>query len=132
MTLFYVASAILILLYVVITALYWMDPIQSSKVHTVSYIDRKLIVDEFFIVASFRSGSLNCELFEYLNANQKRKIFISELENNVFRGRTVNFCKIIDSFGFRGELKKVLFSLDSESVTYHPDQLREVDSVKVN
>lgn len=132
MVAFYVTSATLILLNVVISALYFVESPKCIKKHTVSYIDRKLIIDDFFVVVSFRSGSLNCDLFEYLNANQKRKIFISELENNVFRGRTINFCKIIDSFGFRGELKRVLFSLDSKSVIYHPEKISEVNSVKVN
>lgn len=129
---FYIASAVLILLCIFIIVLYPASPTQHNKKHTVSYIGRKLIIDDFFIVASFRACSLNCELFEYLNANKNRKIFISELDSNIFRGRTVSFCKIIDSFGFRGELKKALFSLDSESITYHPDKINEHNSVKVN
>lgn len=132
MTAFYVSSAVLCFLCIALFFLFQMESSEKHKKHIVSYNNKKLIIDEFFIVASFRRGSLNCELFEYLNANQNKEITLRELEDNVFRGRNVNFCKVVDSFGFRGDLKKVFFSLNDDSITYHPDRLNSQVTVRVN
>lgn len=129
---FYISSGVLLFLLILIFALYQQRPEEISKKHTVKYVNKKLIIDEFFIVVSFRSGSLNCELFDYLNDNKEREITLRELEVNVFRGRDVNFCKIIDSFGFRGDLRKVLFSVGDKSITYHPSKINSINSIKIN
>lgn len=100
--------------------------------HVVFYVDRKLIVDNFFVIASFSNGSLNCEIFEYLNKNKDRKITVDELQENVFRGREVNFSKIIDAMGINGDMKRILFTCARDSITYHPYKIRSERHIRVN
>lgn len=104
----------------------------AKPLHSIEFRDKKVIVDNFWIVMSFRANSLNCEIFEYLNTNREREVSVSELEEHVFRGRNVDFAKIVDSLGVRGDLKKILFTFDSGKITYHPDAINQQKEVKIN
>ncbi|MFA0210263.1 hypothetical protein AB4431_03705, partial [Vibrio artabrorum] len=46
----------------------------KKEVRSISFSERKLIIDDFFIIASFRAGSLNCSIFEYLDENKNREV----------------------------------------------------------
>lgn len=85
------------------------------------------MLDERFVVASFRNGSFNRTLFEFLYENQGRKISFEELDQKVLKGRTVNLAKAGDAMGFKCELKKLLFTCDGDSITFHPEKLASYD-----
>ncbi|WP_146131945.1 hypothetical protein [Chromobacterium amazonense] len=86
------------------------------------YENRKLILDNTFVIACFRSGSFNQELFEYLNKNQEIEVSIEKLKADVIRGREVDLNKVVDAMGFKGDLKKLLFTHTSKSISYHPSK----------
>ena len=104
----------------------------KKEVHRISFSGRKLIIDDFFIIASFREGSLNCSIFEYLDGNKNRKVSLVELEKNVFKGREIIFYKIVDNMGFKSDLKKVLFTIESDYIIYHPEKINSMSNLKVN
>lgn len=126
---FYLFSALLLSLFIVIV---FLDLKYSKVKHHLSYKDRKLIIDDFIIIAAFRTGSLNEEIFEYLYNHQNQKVFLSDLERNVFKGRTVIFNKIVDSLGFKSDLKRLLFTTGKDFIIYHPDKINNKKLVKVN
>lgn len=128
MIFFYVFSLLLFVLAFVISFLFRDNTVK----HTIKYENRKLIIDDFWVIASFRNGSLNCEIFEYLYKNKDRTVYVEELVKNIFRGRDVNCSKIIDSMGVRGDMKKILFTHTSESITYHPDKVNSQKNIRVN
>lgn len=78
------------------------------------------------MIAVFRHGSLNCDFFEFIYKNPGRALTVEEIERLVFKGRLVDLNKMADAMGFRGELKRLLFSFDARSFTYHPDKLNEI------
>lgn len=129
---FFIFTMALVVIFSWLVAFNYVELMKSNGKHHIEYADRKLVVDGFWVVASFRSRSLNCDIFEYLNANQGREIFIDELEKHVFKGRVVVLSKIVDSLGVRGDLKKILFSLTAESITYHPGKLSAHKVVRIN
>lgn len=122
-------SALLLALFIVIILL---DVKYSKTKHNISYKDRKLIVDGFIVIAAFRAGSLNGDIFEYLHNHQNQKVFLYDLEKNVFKGRTVIFNKIVDSLGFKSDLKRILFTTGKDFIIYHPDKINNEKIVKVN
>lgn len=108
------------------------QPCEKNRRHYVKYVNRKVLIDDFFVVASFREGSLNCLLFDYFDSNQNRKIEKKELEDNVFKNRDVVFCKILDNMGFKSDIKKTLFTTGSDYIIYHPDRIHSKNNIKVN
>jgi hypothetical protein len=103
----------------------------KRKNHTIEYDYeyRQLIIDGTFVAACFRNGSLNHELFEYLNKNKNKLVSYAELESSVFRGRAVDLNKVIDAMGFKSDLKRLLFSFDAHNITYHPEKLERHDGI---
>lgn len=87
------------------------------------YETRSVILDDRYIVASFRSHSLNHTLFEYLYSNPDRKIELTELEDVLLKGRMLNLTKAADAMGFRNELRRLLFTADADSIIFHPSRL---------
>ena len=85
--------------------------------------NRQVLLDGRFIVATFRSCSLNRTLFEYLYLNPGRKITFEELDREIFKGRNINLSKIGDAMGFKCELRRLLFTCEADTITYHPDKL---------
>lgn len=129
---FFLFTILLVVMFAILVGLNHIESTKKTGVHRIEYIDRKLVIDDFWVVAAFRARSLNCEVFEYLNNNQEREIPVDELEKHVFKGRIVVFSKIVDSLGVRGDLKKILFSLNTDSITYHPKKINSQNAVRVN
>ncbi|MGT3339586.1 hypothetical protein ACVSUB_21320 [Yersinia enterocolitica] len=90
---------------------------------------RQVILNGQFAVTSFRCGSLNHLLFEYLYSNPDRKISFDELDEKILKGRHVNLNKVSDAMGFRCELKRLLFTCGSDFIIFHPSQLVDYDGV---
>ncbi len=84
---------------------------------------RQVILDGRFVVTTFRHCSLNRSLFEYLYQNPGRRITVEELDNEIFKGRSITLSKVGDAMGFKCELRKVLFTCDGDSITFHPEKL---------
>lgn len=84
---------------------------------------RSVILDERYIVATFRNQSLNHTLFEYLYKNPDRTIELPELDHEVLKGRVLNLTKAADAMGFRSDLRRILFTADCNSITFHPSRL---------
>lgn len=96
------------------------------------YETRQVILDGRYVVAAFRNHSLNHTLFEYLYSNPDRKIELSELDCSVLKGRAINLTKVADAMGFRNELRRLLFTADASSITFHPTRLAiNKDVIKV-
>ncbi|ASX26945.1 hypothetical protein [Candidatus Williamhamiltonella defendens] len=106
----------------------------SSFKHSFYYnaLNRQVIIDDFFVVVSFRKGSLNCCLFEHLNNHQGIRLTYDDLDTSVFKGRNVELNKVVDAMGFKGDLKRILFTFDSNSITFHPEKLNQsIDLIKI-
>ncbi|HHA1672069.1 TPA: hypothetical protein ACOEF8_004110 [Enterobacter roggenkampii] len=89
--------------------------------YVVTFEDGKLLLDKKISIATFRQGSLNYHVMEYLERNRGREIPFSELESNVFKGRNVAVCKILDSLGIKGDFRRTMFTLTAQSIMYHPE-----------
>lgn len=81
------------------------------------------MLDGRFVVTTFRQFSLNRNLFEYLYQNPGRRITFEELDKEIFKGRSINLAKVADAMGFKCELRKLLFTCDGDSITFHPESL---------
>ncbi len=121
----------LFFLIVIIYRLNAKNNINKLKGHNLSYNEntRQVIIDGCFVLTSFRQESLNCSLFQYLNKNRDRKLSYDELNDTVFKGRHVELNKVVDAMGFRGDLKRILFSFDTNSITFHPEKLNQVNKL---
>lgn len=125
-----------VLLYFLIVQLFRIDTLKAdvraveSRAASLSYDQetRQVVLYERFVVASFRQCSLNRSLFEYLYSNPGRKISFEELNDNVLKGREVNLSKVADAMGFKCELRKLLFTCDTDSITFHPEKLDKLDA----
>lgn len=93
--------------------------------------NRRVLINNFFIIVSFRKGTMNNKIFDYLAKNVNRFITYSELNHEIFKGRQVDLNKVVDSMGFKGDLKKILFTYDSEKIIYHPDKLSKATEIKL-
>ncbi len=94
---------------------------------------REVIVNDRFIITTFRAKSLNCEFFEYLDKNQNRLIPISELKEHVFRNRTYQLSKMPFQMGFTENLRRQLFTCTNEGIIYHPDiTLKPSERIKLS
>ncbi|CAK9883878.1 MAG: hypothetical protein XXXJIFNMEKO3_00252 [Candidatus Erwinia impunctatus] len=92
-----------------------------------------MILDDKFVVTSFRQHSLNRSLFEYLYHNPGRVIDIAELDKEVLKGRSLNLAKIGDAMGFKSELRRLLFTCEGNTIIYHPDKLADFPGLlKIN
>ena len=94
-------------------------------------LSREVILNGSIVVATFRTNSLNCQLFEYLNNNKERVIPYDELEKNVLSKRTIQLNKVADQMGFSHGLKKLLFTWSSETIQYHPSKLNTETKIKI-
>jgi hypothetical protein len=128
-----------VLLFALVITLMEINPLPAEHHHPsvrptliYDYETRCVILDGRYIVASFRSHSLNHSLFEYLYNNPDRKIELAELENVVLKGRILNLTKAADAMGFRNELRRLLFTADADSIVFHPSRLiGNKDMIKV-
>ncbi|WP_416414336.1 hypothetical protein [Pantoea sp. App145] len=93
------------------------------------YETRSVILDDRYILATFRSQSLNHTLFEYLYRNPERKIEFTELDHEVLKGRVLNLTKAADAMGFRCDLRRLLFTADGNSITFHPSKISFIKGV---
>lgn len=93
--------------------------------------NRRVLINNFFIIVSFREGTMNNKLFDYLAKNENRFIVYAELNNEIFKGRKIDLNKVVDAMGFKGDLKKILFTYDSEKIMYHPNNLTKVSNIKL-
>ena len=120
----YIALALLAIFCCAVIFIVADDSKDETSKHTVFYdpLERKLTLDNYFVLASFRNGSLNHKLFEYLNNKKEVEISIDDL-SDVIRGRSIDLNKVVDAMGFRGDLKRLLFTHSSEKITYHPGKL---------
>ena len=131
---FYFITCLVLALFVSLLVLAGMDagnPGDKKNRHFVSYdgLNRKVILDGAFVVVCFRQHSLNHSLFEYLNRHSGRKVTYKELDNDVLKGRVVELNKAVDAMGFKGDLKRLLFSFDSQGIMYHPDHMHDVTDI---
>ncbi|MEG5901633.1 hypothetical protein [Enterobacter bugandensis] len=130
-------GAIVLLLFILIVTLFELrEPIKeiqrSSCIRSELLYDvetRTVTLGERYILTTFRYRSLNHTLFEYLYHNPGRKIERGELEKEVLRGRDVNLVKVADSMGFRCDLRRILFTADRDSITFHPEKLSNYNGV---
>lgn len=90
---------------------------------------RQVIINDKFVVTSFRNASLNRCLFEYLYENPGRKISFEELDKEIFKGRTVTLAKVGDAMGFKSELRKLLFTVEGDFITFHPEKLENFSGI---
>ncbi|MGT3172779.1 hypothetical protein ACVSUK_16495 [Yersinia enterocolitica] len=96
---------------------------------TYDYEHRAVILEGRFVITSFRSRSLNRDLFEYLYLHPGREISVDELDVKILKGRDVNLAKVSDAMGFRSEIKRLLFTCRADSITYHPEKLTKYEGV---
>lgn len=125
---FILMTLIEVLIYVLLMALlYHEEPEEDeSKCRpsiTYDKENRQVLLDGRFIVTTFRNCSLNRTLFEYLYSNPGRKITFEELDREIFKGRSINLAKMGDAMGFKCELRRLLFTCEADTITYHPDKL---------
>ncbi|MBX2808481.1 MAG: hypothetical protein KTR20_07605 [Cellvibrionaceae bacterium] len=108
-------------------------PANSVTGCTVKYNDmsREVILNNAIVVACFRSSSFNCLFFEYLHLNQSRELSYKELEQRLFSGRIIQLNKMPDQMGFRGELKKALFTVTKNTIIYHPCKLDQYKKIRI-
>lgn len=135
---FYFITFLTVSLFFLIVVIYHIEAknnVNQLKKHDLSYNEntRQVILDGCFVLTSFRQGSLNCSLFQYLNQNRDKKLSYDELNDRVFKGRHVELNKVVDAMGFRGDLKRILFSFDANSIIFHPEKINQVnDLIRLN
>ncbi|WP_395971555.1 hypothetical protein WH390_15020 (plasmid) [Candidatus Arsenophonus nilaparvatae] len=124
----------IILLVIVIFCFIVSIPNKTKTIsHKVTYDlkTRRVLIDNFFVLVSFRNETMNHKVFEYLAKNENQYVTYDELDKSIFNGRKVELNKIVDAMGFKGELKKILFSFDSKKIIYHPKKLSEITTIKL-
>ncbi len=105
----------------------------SSTTYNLNYneMTREVILNNFFVVAAFRSDSLNCHLFEYFQNNPDREISYDELDQKILLGRSIRLCKVADQMGFKADMKKALFTTTQKTIIYHPSRLNEFSKIRI-
>lgn len=93
--------------------------------------NRRVLINNFFILVSFRDGTMNNKIFEYLAKNENRFVTYAELNNEIFKGRDIDLNKVVDSMGFKGDFKKILFTYDNQKIMYHPNKLAKISNIKL-
>ncbi len=98
---------------------------------TYNEMSREVVLNDCFVVACFRASSFNCRFFEYLHLNQSRAVEYQELEHSLLSGRVIQLNKMPDQMGFKGELKKALFTVTQNTITYHPCNLNQYTKIRI-
>jgi hypothetical protein len=96
------------------------DTVQPSLSISYSEHNRKIIVNDFFILAHPDFTSENEQVFYYLYRHPNKLIKQQEIEEDIFNGETLtkNLSKIIENLNFKKELRKAFFDINLFSPFY--------------
>jgi hypothetical protein len=95
--------------------------IPNKKELKVSYSEhsRKIILNDFFLIAKPDFDSENEQIFHYLYRNPNKSITKSEIISDLKTTLTKDFSKIIENLNFKKNLIGAFFDVSKNSIQFH-------------
>lgn len=89
--------------------------------YLVTYVGRKIILNNKYIIGSTRTESVNDRLFEYVFDNSENKITKEELKSvaNVVLPPTKQLRNVVYEIGFKDEVRKTFFDCKKNFLVFH-------------
>lgn len=103
--------------------MYWLD--YSEK-------NRKLILNDCFVIAKTNLNSANDNFLSYIFQNQNREISLAEVQEKGKAEIKRDFHKVLDDLNFRGAVKKLFFDVSKTTITFHnPVSKKQVQEASI-
>jgi hypothetical protein len=95
--------------------------IPNKKELRISYSEhsRKIILNDFFLIAKPDFDSENEQIFHYLYRNPNKSITKSEIISDLKITLTKDFSKIIENLNFKKNLRDAFFDVSKNSIQFH-------------
>jgi hypothetical protein len=99
----------------------------NKKELRISYSEhsRKIILNDFFLIAKPDFDSENEQIFHYLYRNPNKSITKSEIISDLKITLTKDFSKIIENLNFKKNLRDAFFDVSKNSIQFHNPVLQE-------
>lgn len=106
----------------------------SDVVYEITYTKaREILLNKMFQLAKLDFDSENDLVFNFLYEHPHQKITKKELEEGIKRKITKEFNKIVENLGFKGELRKVFFSVSGSSIYFrNPITQKDLDDFGIS
>lgn len=88
--------------------------------------NREILLDNKYLLLKPNFNSENEVVFSYIFANQNRKISRDEIETKTKIKLSKALPDIVEKLGFKGDLKKVFFSVSSDAVEFRNPVTKEM------
>ena len=96
---------------------------------------REIVLNDIFLIGKPDFNGENDLVFSYLYKKPNKPLTIKEIETAVRGPLQKSFHKIIENLGFRGDLKKVFFSVSKDSIQFNNPVTKKqigMDYIKLN